>query len=235
MNRKEVQCMDCAANCIIKNIYDEQVLKEIEESKTVQHYNKQQYIFNEGMPISQIRFITSGVVKVFKSGVNNKTKIIRFSKTGEILGHRALNTTTYPVSAVAIEETTICSFSKIFYLNLIRKNLSLAIKMMNFFADELTRSETRERNLAQMNVREKIADTLLYLKDTFELDKNNVLQIFLSRQDIADYAGTTKEQVSKILSEFKDEKLIKLKAKQIIFLDEQKIRTIIDTHFKHYL
>ncbi|MBA3901327.1 MAG: winged helix-turn-helix domain-containing protein [Bacteroidetes bacterium] len=100
-------------------------------------------------------------------------------------------------------------------------------KLLMYFADELNHSEIKERDQAYLCVREKVADALLYLVKKFKTDHSHCLNISLSRQDIADLAGTTKEQVSKILAEFKEDGVLELDKKRILIPDCEKLKEIV--------
>lgn len=220
------KCENCANNCLIKKLGDIGLLSEVEKHKSTIRCKRGQHVFMEGIEVHYVMFLHSGLIKVYKPGLQNKRQILRFSKSGDILGHRGINTPTYPVSALALEDCVICRFPRDYFLQLIRDHNELAIMLMFIFADELTQSETRERNLAHLSVRGKVADTLLRLKDSFGIDEDKMLKIFLSRQDIAEYAGTTKEQVSKALSDLNHEMVIKVNSKRIQIINELKLSAL---------
>ena len=69
--------------------------------------------------------------------------------------------------------------------------------------------------MAQKSVRERLAETLIMLKNNFRLDSNDYLQISLSREEIANIVGTAPESVIRLLSEFRNDKLIALTGKKI--------------------
>lgn len=100
---------------------------------------------------------------------------------------------------------------------------------MLFYAEELNKSENRVKKIAQMNVRERVIDILLYLLKKFG-HTNNLLNINLSRKEIADFAGTTDEQVTRILSSLKKEGLIKIVNKKIGLLQADKLNAEIIEH-----
>ncbi|MEK6616391.1 MAG: Crp/Fnr family transcriptional regulator, partial [Bacteroidota bacterium] len=129
-------------------------------------------------------------------------------------------------------DSVICSFPRHVFLDLLQNNQDLTFNLLMFFADELYNSEVRERNMAHMNVREKTADTLCYLIKVYGADKYKTLNVCLSRQDIADFAGTTKQQVSKTLSDFKREGIIDLDVKNILILNEQKLHAQTLVHIE---
>ncbi len=229
---KKHSCVTCVNRCFIKEISDTQILQAISEKKEITFYEKKQQILSEGNPVHSILFIYSGKVKEYKKGIASKQQIVRFSNQGDILGHRGINSNIVPISATALEDTVICSIPRQEVLNLLQNDFNLIYKLLMFFADELNNSEVRERNMAHMTVPEKIADTILYLKKVYGIDKNNFLNIDLSRKDIAYYAGTTKEQVSKTLSDFKNDGIIDLDVKSIQIIHEQMLKNMTVLHSK---
>lgn len=101
--------------------------------------------------------------------------------------------------------------------------------LMLFYADELNKSENNIRKIAHMNVRERVIDLLLYIHRKFG-QVNGLIDIELSRKEIADFAGTTEEQAIRILSSLKKETLIKTVGKRIGILAIPELRTEIMEH-----
>jgi CRP-like cAMP-binding protein len=111
------------------------------------------------------------------------------------------------------------------------KNPKFTYALMMFYAFELRKTEIRQRHLAQMSTREKLVDTLIYLKEIFGMNaKEKSLNVILSRQELADIAGTTAEQITRELSELEKEKLIKKQGKKILLLNELALNKIISLH-----
>ena len=81
-------------------------------------------------------------------------------------------------------------------------------------------------DIAQKTVRERLAEVLLLLKENFELDNQNTLQISLTREELANMVGTATESVIRLLSEFKQDKLIELQGRKIKFLDLTSLRRV---------
>ena len=103
--------------------------------------------------------------------------------------------------------------------------------MLKKLSQELGESSKAITDLAQKPVKERLAETLLMLKDTFELDNQKVIQVKLSREELGNIVGTATESVIRLLSEFKKEGLIALEGKYIKLLDIPgltKVANIID-------
>jgi CRP/FNR family transcriptional regulator len=122
---------------------------------------------------------------------------------------------TYPVSATALEDTTVCFIPNEFWEASLKANPSLTYTLVQFYATELQKAEHRMRNLTHQEVKGRIADALLDISRTFGFKKDQFLAITLTRQDIASYAGTTYETVFKFFTELIEKKIITTEGKNI--------------------
>ncbi len=196
----------------------------IEAAKETFHFTKGESIFSEGDPVQGIYFVYEGSVKIHKHWGNDKELIVRFAKTGHIIGHRGLGEIPlYPISATALENTTLCFVTLDFFRTTLRVNPSFTLHLLQFYADELQRSERKMSLLAHMPVRGRIADALLSLLKIFGTDQNGAINIILSRQDLASFAGTTYETVFRTLSEFAELGVIRLINKSIVIAREEEL------------
>ena len=133
----------------------------------------------------------------------------------------------YDISAMAVADSFACCIDSEVYRNAIKSEGELPMELLKYYEGELHRAKIKILKLARLKVNEKVADALLTLYETFRMnDDNSTVRITLSRQDIANMAGTTKEQVSKVLSKFSDQGIIKARGKQIEFLNLETLRKI---------
>jgi CRP-like cAMP-binding protein len=105
---------------------------------------------------------------------------------------------------------------------------------MMFYSRELRKVETRMKNIAHMNIREKVIEALLLMMEMFGLNKKNELDISFTREDIAGLVGTNIEQVSRMLAEYEKEGLIEKRGRKIAILNEEELKKIISKHFMKY-
>ena len=98
--------------------------------------------------------------------------------------------------------------------------------MLQIVCRELREANDYITDIAQKTVRERLAEVLLLLKENFELDNQNTLQISLTREELANMVGTATESVIRLLSEFKQDKLIELQGRKIKFLDIANLRRV---------
>jgi CRP-like cAMP-binding protein len=98
--------------------------------------------------------------------------------------------------------------------------------MLQIVCRELREANDYITDIAQKTVRERLAEVLLLLKENFDLDNQNTLQISLTREELANMVGTATESVIRLLSEFKQDKLIELQGRKIKFLDIPSLRRV---------
>lgn len=175
---------------------------------------KGEVLFNEDDEMTGIFFVHSGLVKVHKRWGEEKELIVRFACDGDIVGHRGLGKDkTYPVSATALESTTVCYVELDFFLSTLKVNADYLFQLMMFYAAELKESEKFMRNLAHMPVKGRVAHSLLLLDQKFGGDAEGSINILLSRQDLASYVGTSYETLFRMLTEMAGDGLVKMDKK----------------------
>lgn len=191
-------------------------------------FKKGEVIFKEGDKVNGIYFLYSGAAKVHKHWVEDKELIIRFTRAGDILGHRGLGLGEfYPVSATALAESKACFISNSFLETTLRTDPGFTYRLLQFYAIELQKAEMRMRNLALMEVKGRIAEALLELLDIYGKNEDHHITVPVTRQDIAAYAGTTYETVFKFLKILTTAKIISATGKSIRIINETKLRKIV--------
>lgn len=226
-----MDCLNCHnQKCVIKKNYKQEKLLPYIYRKVTLRCKKGQSFIIEGSPVHGLYFVQDGKVKVAKTGLNGKEQIVRFTGNGETIGHRGFGTgQSYQINAVAMETTILCNFSTDTLQQMLLDVPSLTYDLMTFYADELNRSETKVKKFAQMTVREKVIDALLYINRKFGRTKD-LLNLQLSRKEISDFAGTTEEQVIRILSALRKEGLIETPGKRIAIKNVELLRKEISEH-----
>jgi CRP-like cAMP-binding protein len=179
-------------------------------------YKKGETVFQEGDEVKGIFFVYSGTVKVHKKWGSEKELIIRFARAGSLFGHRGLGKDHhYPISATALEPVEVCYFDLEFFQASLKVNQDLSLGLLQFFADELQAGERKMRDIAHMQVKGRVAQALLQLREDFGLTLEGNIGLTLSRQDLASLVGATYETVFRIINELEQESLIGLDGKQI--------------------
>lgn len=205
-------------------------MREIDAEKTCTSYKKGEYIFKEGGRPFGIYCVNHGKIKLSKQGDDGKEQIIRLVKPGDPLGYRSLlSGDRYNASAIALENSGVCFIPKDLFMGILQKDSSLTLEMLKLLSDDLKKAEQQITHLAQKPVRERVAEALLFIKETygFEEDGRTIAAAF-SREDIANIVGTATETTIRLLSEFNREGLIQLNGKKIVILDLKKLVRVAD-------
>lgn len=221
-------CNECiiSTNSIFKLLkYDEIV--EFNLEKGCNFHKKGNIIYHEGSHVNGFYCVSDGIIKLYKTGLEGREQIIRFAKKGEIIGYRSLLSGELAChTAKVLEDAVLCFISGETLLNLLRKNAELSIALIKLACRELGEANSFITDIAQKTVRERLAEVLFILKDTFGVDENNILQISLTRGELANIVGTATESVIRLLSEFKDDKLIELTGRKIKLLNQNSLKKI---------
>lgn len=195
--------------------------------KTCALYKKGTIVYREGSRLTGFYCVTKGIVKIFKTGIDGKEQIIRFAKRGEIIAYRSLLSQELAcTTAKIIEEAILCHIPYRTLLFLIQNNWQFSHHMLQIVCHELREANDYITDIAQKTVRERLAEVLLLLKENFDLDRQNTLQISLTREELANMVGTATESVIRLLSEFKQDRLIELQGRKIKFINIPALRKV---------
>lgn len=228
---KEILCEQCASG-IQKyfSIHGNGDFQYLNEHKKAHSYKKGQFIFEEGQTSLGIYCIRDGKIKVFKNGQDGREHITRVVIPGEFLGLKAmLSGNNHSVSATALEDSVLCFIPKTDFFQLMIKYPDFTRSLMLILSKLLEEAEMRMISLAYKPVRERLAESLLFLFNSFypSREKNSKdYYLNLTRMDLANIIGTAQETVIRLLSEFKDEKLIAVKGRKIYLLNPDRLQKL---------
>ena len=164
------------------------------------------------------------------NGRKGRPFILKLANHGQPMGHRSvMSGEPQPFTATAVEDSRVCFIELDFFRNLVRKSEGVRNELDRTYLKEINMAESRLLNVAHQSVREKIASVLLHLAEIYHYQESGSgIKVQIDRQEMADMAGTTKEQVSKILAQFTREKVIRFRAKHFKYLDVERLRKIVD-------
>ena len=195
---------------------------------TVQKFKKNETIYCEGETPMHLMCLLSGKVKIYKEGVGGRNQIIRVIKDKEYFAYRAyFANEDFVTAAAAFEPCTICLIPMPVMMDLLKENNDLALFFIRQLSIDLGISDERTVNLTQKHIRGRLAESLLFLKDTYGLEEDQfTLSIYLSRDDLANLSNMTTSNAIRTLSNFAAEKLIAIDGRKIKILEEDKLRKI---------
>ncbi|MCO6494266.1 MAG: Crp/Fnr family transcriptional regulator [Bacteroidetes bacterium] len=200
-------------------------INEINDGKVTSEYKKGQFLFYEGAHPHGLFCISNGKVKLSQMGDEGKETIVRLAKSGDVIGYKALlGGNRYTASAIALEDSIICFIPKETFFNVLKKDPDLSFSLLSLLSSELHNAENKIVQLAQKPVRERLAEALLFLRETYGLEEDgSTLDVQLTREEIANIVGTATESTIRLLSEFKKDGIIDMVGKKIKVIDKDKL------------
>ncbi|HAN79785.1 MAG TPA: Crp/Fnr family transcriptional regulator [Bacteroidales bacterium] len=226
---RKTKCRNCFENKIsvfsVLN-FDEREL--LIANHTCSHYKRGEIIYKEGDRPSGLICLSEGKVKVFKEGVGGREQIVRMARPVGLIGYRALFAEDYYISsAVALEDSTICVIDKDTMIKLITGNSRFGLEIIRYIARELGIANRRTVSLTQKHIRGRLAEALLYLKDTYGYEEDEqTVAIYLSREDLASLSNMTTSNAIRTLSTFTMENMIEVDGRKIKIHDEESLERV---------
>ncbi|UCE95010.1 MAG: Crp/Fnr family transcriptional regulator [Flavobacteriaceae bacterium] len=204
-------------------------LHEIAKKKSSLHIQKGEVIFSEGTSLRGVYCLRNGKCKLTKLAPNGKEQIVRFIRRGELVGHRSvISNSVAHLTVTALEEMDVCFIPKHEILELFRNNSEFSMEITKSLAEDLDEANASIANMAQKNVRERLAESLLFFDKIFGVDKDGYISVTLTREEIANAIGTATESTIRLLSEFKKEGYISLQGKKIRIEDKVKLQHLTE-------
>lgn len=191
-------------------------------------YKKNMIIFMEGEPGEAFYYVISGKIKIYSTYEDGKEHIVHILGPGDVFGEATLfNNIPYPASAMVYEDAEVGMIKNRDLESLVRQNPDMALNLIRVLARKLLFARQKIRDLAFNDVFARTATEILRLaKDHgIPVEKGICIDMNLSRQELADITGTTRETISRAISAFKKEKSITEIKNKLVILDEKKLRS----------
>jgi CRP-like cAMP-binding protein len=215
---------DFASQSILFNLPEED-LQMLGAHQSQQVYKKGEIIFREGAFPAGIFFIKSGKVKKYKLDVNGREQIIYVANKGELMGfHAVLSEDRYPDSAAALEESIVLFIPREDFLRTLDHSPQLMRHLLKTLSHEFAVLVNNLALFAHSSVRERLALQLVVLREKYkENNETGPVAINMSRDDLASLVGAARENVLRVLAEFKEKGILETKGRNIIIHDVKKL------------
>lgn len=210
----------------VLNMLSEQDYAFLIGKQDIQHYRKGEMVFKEGMVPSGIYYIHSGKVKKYKKGVTEKEQIIYVANRGELIGyHAVLAEERHQDSAAVLEDSSISFIPKEDFLEILQRSPQFAISLLKALSHEFTVFANNISVFSDASAAERLAIALIVFREKSKagLSKGAPIVINISRSDLAGIAGIAKENVIRLLKEFKSEGIIRAQGRKIWIQDIEKL------------
>jgi len=199
-------------------------------ANTTEHaYRKGEIIFREGGVPTGIFYIKDGKVKKYKVDKEGREQIIYVANTNELVGYHALLAEErFPDSAAVIEDSTIAFIPKEDFLSVLSSSKQLANQLLKMLSHEFAVFANTVALLGQRNVRERFAMQLILMREKYKRNfiPGMEVEIDMSRSDLAGLVGTARENIVRLLKEFKEEGILETRGRKIIVRDVRKLLSL---------
>ncbi|MDR2628250.1 MAG: Crp/Fnr family transcriptional regulator [Dysgonamonadaceae bacterium] len=229
MVRNHQQAFDLSASLAgVWRILDDKEREILRDNASIQHFRKNQMIYCKGDVPTDIMCLLKGKVKIFKEGVGGKSQIIRMIRPMQYFGYRAyFAEEPYITGASAFESSTVCMIPMKVVVRLLENNHKLSYFFIKQLSIDLGVADERTVNLTQKHIRGRLAESLLFLLDSYGLEEDGAtISIYLSREDLANLSNMTTSNTIRTLSTFVTERIITLDGRKIKLIDEDKLRKV---------
>lgn len=217
----------------LKDLYlseDEQevLLRELVGASRVKACRKKQIIFQEGDNPVYVYYLRKGKVRRFLQYLDGRELSTDIHVADTFFGYGAvLRHEPYSDSAETLEDAELALIEKEQFLELLYRKPGIADKIIKWLSGNIKGKEHQMLAFAYDSVRKRVANALIGVAEkTLASSADDSCTIRISRDDLASLAGTANETVSRMLADFRDEKLIAKEGNAIRILSMTKLRNI---------
>ena len=218
-----VHCNDCslASLCLplSLNMEDMDALDDI--VKRGRPLKKGEFLFRQGDAFNSVFAVRSGALKTFSLSDSGDEQITGFHLPSELVGLSGMDSEIYPVSAMALETTSVCEipFERLDELSV--KLPQLRRQLMRVMSREIRDDQQMMLLLSKKTADERIATFLVNLSARFRARgfSANQFRLAMSRNEIGNYLGLAVETVSRVFTRFQQNKLLEAEGKEVHILD----------------
>jgi CRP-like cAMP-binding protein len=210
-----------AQNSSLFRSIDSQDIKELVAAAQVHRLDSGEYYFIEDDPADKGYLLLEGKVKLTQVTMDGQQVILGYLSPGRVYGIIAiLKKVTYPVSAQAVGECKALAWDQKTLNRLMEQYPQIALNSLHIMAGQIREFQNRVRDLSTKRVETRIARAVLRLANQTgkKVTEGVLIDLPLSRQDLAEMTGTTLFTVSRILHDWEEKGIIQSKRQQVVIL-----------------
>ena len=198
------------------------------EDRKINKHKKKHSIYEEGNHPNNLFYVLSGKVKSFKTNDDGKELVTNLFSTGDFLGHIALlEGTAYWDSAETLEDSEIIIIPREEFDEMINTDSEVARKFIQILAKNIALKENQLLAMAYNSLRKKVADALLMVQKKYDTRESD-FTIDMTRESLANIAGTATESLVRTLSDFRNEHLIDIIEGKILIISQKKLENLLN-------
>lgn len=221
----------CAQKVYIFSGLNEQQTEEVVNLIERKSFKKGDNIFLEGDVSDRLYIVNSGSIKAYRYTKEGKEQILYVMSSGDSIGElNLLKKSRYKYSASALADTDICIISKDNFDGLLQKYPEITLRILEGLHDRMDNLEDLVQNLSTKDVEARIADLLLHFIKDFGVETKDGIEVDmpLSREEMGNFIGTTRETISRKLASMQEEGIIEMSgSRKIIIRDIEELKTLL--------
>ena len=222
------KCEQCIVRQLnsLKELSKEELLR-VSNCKTSKLIKKGEALFEEGDHLNGVFCIQEGVCKISKMSGNGRNQIIGLIQKGSLLGERSLlSEEASNLKAIALIDMQVCFIPKDELMRDLQRHNGFSMDVLKTMADTLKDADNLIVDMAQKTIKQRLAETLLYLNANFFSSEKGCIELSLSRKDYADIIGAALESTIRLLTDFKKKGIIAFIGKHILVLNMRELEKI---------
>lgn len=222
--RKPKDCINCPYKANALKLLKNSEITQIQQNCLTVHFKKGENICKQDLKVTHALYLSKGMVKVFTDG-EKKNSILNIATVGQYIGLQSVfNDSKYNFSVTALEESRICMVEVDTFKNLCTKNANFLLEITKTISNCTNKVFKRIAFCNKKSVRTKLAHTILWLAES--IYKSDDFKLNLSRQELANYIGISRENTVRVITEFRKEGLITSKGKNINIIQKEILRAM---------
>ena len=185
---------------------------------------KRGILFYEGEPCTAIYLLEQGRVKVYKTTEDGREQIVNVLQEGDLFPHVGMfGGSPYPATAETLEDAVLYSINVAELTRMLESNSALCIRLLRILESKIRELQRRLSDVLSKDMKEKIVNILLSLARTSGTETGKTYEIYmeLTHQDLANMVGTTRETVSRTVSQLKRDGVVQFDAQKITLYKEK--------------
>jgi CRP-like cAMP-binding protein len=197
------------------------------ENKTTIAYRKGETIVKQGTRFDQVISFNAGLAKLNIEVDNKRNLLLGLLKPSEILASPGMFADNrYTFSVTALIDSTVCLIDANTFKTIFRSNEKFAESFVNSLSQRYIDTCMRFVSLTQKQMHGRVAEALIFLSDT--VHKSDQFELCLSRQELADFTGMSKESICRVLKQFNDDDIVRSKGRMISIRDRNVLTRIYE-------
>ncbi len=209
----------------LSQFFSEEELNLLNINSNMVEYSPRDTIIKQNSRASHIIFVNSGLVKISKEMRKGKSLMLNIEGTGRFIGSSSVfGSDTFNYSVTALEPTVVSFIDTKVFKEIIERNGALGLELISQISKSNINMIDKLSSLLYKQLPGRVADIIIYFSET--IYKSETFTFPLTRQELAELAGTTKESIIRTLSEFKHDKIIDIDRNTITILSSKIIYTL---------